>query len=70
MSDCRARDVIPESSEWQTEQKHKSEGVFGGPMYWMGSLFKIGICLGEELKDKKEYLGSTLLKGAIQGGKY
>lgn len=51
---CRTREVIPEGSEWQTEQERRREGVFGGHTFRMGWWGVNGDMLEEEeIKDKR-----------------
>lgn len=45
---CRTREVIPEGSEWETEQEWRSERVFGGLVFRMGWRGVNGDMLGEE----------------------
>lgn len=50
---CRTREVIPEGSEWGTEQEWRSEGVFVGLAFRMGWWGVNGDMLGEEEQNRR-----------------
>ena len=50
---CRTREVIPEGSEWETEQEWGREGAFGGLVFRMGWWRVNEDTLGEEGKNRR-----------------
>lgn len=70
---CRTREVIPEGSEWQTDEEdrsRRSEGMFGGGlMLRMGWWGVNGDFIVEEVKDKKRIFGIDVVARGDSAGK-
>lgn len=64
---CRTRQMIPEGSEWETEQKRRSEGLFGGQVFRMGWWGINGDILGDEVEDKRLFAIDVAESGELEG---
>lgn len=54
---CKAKEVIPEGSEWMNEKELKRAGVFEGLVFWMGWWSSTGGMLEEEEDEKGRIFG-------------